>query len=72
MDFATYIRLKIGMSEGELILRANKPDHESVENFRNNIVKTFYYYPTAANPYITTVALSGGTITKLDRTRKTF
>jgi len=72
MDFDTFIRLQVGMTEGELILRAGKPDHESVENFRNNVVKSLYYYPTAANPYITTVTLSGGTITKLDRTKKTF
>ena len=72
MDFDTYIRLQVGMSEGEVLLRAGKPDHESVENFYDNVVKTLYYYPTAANPYITTVTLSGGTVTKLDRTKKTF
>ena len=72
MDFDTYIRLQVGMSEGEVFLRAGKPDHESVENFNYDVVKTLYYYPTAANPYITTVTLSGGTVTKLDRTKKTF
>lgn len=72
MDFDTFIRLQVGMSEGELILRAGKPDHQSVENFRNNIVKSLYYYPTTANPYITTVTLSGGRITNLERTKKTF
>lgn len=72
MDFDIFIRLQVGMSEGELILRAGKPDNESVENFRNNIVKSLYYYPTAGNPYITIVTLSGGRITNLERTRKTY
>jgi hypothetical protein len=72
MDFDTYIRLQVGMTEGELLLRAGKPDQESVENFHNNIVKSLYYYPTAANPFITTVTLSGGRITNLERTKKTF
>lgn len=72
MDFDTFIRLQVGMSEGELMLRAGKPDHESVENFRNNVIKSLYYYPTAANPYITTVTLNGGRITNIERTKKTF
>lgn len=72
MEFDTFIRLQVGMNEGELILRAGKPDHESVENFRNNVVKSLYYYPTAANPFITIVTLSGGRITDIERTKKTF
>jgi len=72
MDFDTFIRLQVGMSEGELIMRAGKPDHESVENFRNNVIKSLYYYPTTANPYITTVTLNGGRITNIERTKKTF
>src|SRR5688572_10036402 len=35
MNFDVYIRLETGMSEGELLLRAAKPDSESIENFRN-------------------------------------
>ena len=72
LDFDTFIRLQVGMSEGELIMRAGKPDHESVENFRNNVIKSLYYYPTTANPYITTVTLNGGRITNIERTKKTF
>lgn len=72
MDFDIFIRLQVGMSEGEVILRAGKPDHESVENFRNNVIKSLYYYPTTANPYITTVTLNGGRITNIERTKKTF
>jgi hypothetical protein len=72
MSFDTYIRLQRGMTEGELILRAGRPDHESVENFRHDVVKSLYYYPTGAHPFITVVTLRGGRIAGIERTRKTF
>jgi hypothetical protein len=72
MEFSTFTRLQHGMSEGEVLLRAGKPDHESIENFRNLIVKSLYYYPTVVNPYITVVTLRGGRIAEIERTRKTF
>lgn len=72
MEFSTFTRLQRGMSEGEVLLRAGKPDHESIENFRNLIVKSLYYYPTVVNPYITIVTLRGGRIAEIERTRKTF
>jgi hypothetical protein len=34
MDFDTYIRLKAGMTEGELLTRAGKPDHISLDAVR--------------------------------------
>jgi len=72
LDFDVYIRLQTGMSEGELLLRAGKPDSESVENTRNDIVKTYYYFPTIANPWITAITLRGGKIANIERTKKTF
>lgn len=72
MDFDVYIRLQNGMSEGELLLRAGKPDSESVENIRNDIVKSYYYFPTTSNPWITTITLRGGKIVNIERTKKTF
>jgi len=69
MDYNVYLRLKTGMDEGELFNRAGAPDRESVENFREDIVKSFYYMPTQANPFITTVKLRGGKIVSIDRTR---
>jgi len=72
MDFTTFTHLQRGMSEGEVLLRAGKPDYESVENFRHFIVKSLYYYPTMANPYITVVTLRGGRLAQVERTRKTF
>ncbi|MDH5537381.1 MAG: hypothetical protein OEZ08_17655, partial [Betaproteobacteria bacterium] len=65
----TFIRLQRGMTEGELILRSGRPDHESVENFRHDIVKSYYYYPTLANPFITTVTLRGGRIADIERVK---
>lgn len=72
MDFDVFIRLQAGMSEGELLLRAGKPDSEVVENFRNDIVKTYYYFPTVSNPWITAITLRGGRIVNIDRTKKIF
>jgi hypothetical protein len=72
MEFDVYIRLQTGMSEGELLLRAGKPDSESVENVRDDIVKTYYYFPTRANPWLTAVTLRAGKIVNLDRTKKAF
>lgn len=70
MEFETFIRLQRGMTEGELLIRAGQPDHESIENFRNNIVKTYYYFPTVANPFTTVVTVRGGRIANLDRVKK--
>lgn len=72
MSFDTFVRLYNGMSEGELVLRAGRPDHETVESFRHFVVKSYYYYPTSSNPFITVVTLRGGRIVNLERTRKIF
>jgi hypothetical protein len=70
LAFDVFIRLQKGMSEGELLLRAGKPDSESVENMRNDIVKTYYYFPTASDPWITTIRLVGGRIADIERIKK--
>jgi hypothetical protein len=70
MDFDTYIRLQTGMTEGELILRAGRPDHISLDNVRRDIVKSFYYYPTRGDPFITVVTLRSGRIDNIERTKK--
>lgn len=36
----------------------------------NQIVKTFYYYPTISNPFTTVLTLTGGRITDMQRTRQ--
>jgi hypothetical protein len=70
MDFRTFVRLERGMTEGELLQRAGQPDHESVENFRHDIVKTWYYFPTLGDPFTTVVTMRGGRIARLDRVKK--
>ena len=70
MEFDVFIRLQTGMTEGELLLRAGRPDHEGVENLRHDIVKSYYYFPTVANPYTTVVTLRGGRVANLERIRK--
>lgn len=72
MDFATFIRLERGMSEGELLLRAGRADQVAVENFQGDIVKSYYYFPTAADPFITIVKVRGGRIADIERTKKRF
>ncbi|HKA41690.1 MAG TPA: DUF4124 domain-containing protein [Burkholderiales bacterium] len=70
MEFDTFIRLQRGMTEGELLIRAGRPDYTTVDNFRNDIVKTYYYFPTVSNPFTTTVTVRGGLIDNLDRIKK--
>ncbi len=69
MAFEVYIRLEYGMTEGELVLRAGRPDHRSVDNVREGL-KSFYYFPTPGNPFITTVLLRSGRIVNIERVRK--
>ena len=70
MPFDTYTRLQEGMSEGELLSRAGKPDHVALASARRDITKSFHYYPTAADPFITIVTVRGGRISNIERTRK--
>ena len=70
MEFDVYIRLQRGMTEGELLLRAGRPDHESLDGFGDGIVRTYYYLPTTSNPFTTVVTLRGGRIHELDRIKK--
>lgn len=70
MAFDVYIRLEHGMTEGELVLRAGKPDHHALDNIREGL-KSYYYYPTSANPFLTTVTLRSGRIINIERVRKT-
>ena len=70
MSFETYIRLQRGMTEGELLQRAGNADQMTVDNLRADIVKSYYYYPTTGDPYITVVIVRGGRIDNIERTRK--
>lgn len=70
MEFDVYARLQRGMTEGELLQRAGRPDHESLDGIRRDILKTYYYFPTPGNPYTTVVTLRGGRIHEIDRIKK--
>jgi uncharacterized protein DUF4124 len=69
MEFDTFIRLQTGMSEGELLVRAGRPDHEAIENLAD-YDRTYYYFPTVANPFTTMVRLRSGRIVSLDRVKQ--
>lgn len=69
MDFDTFIRLQRGMTEGELLVRAGRPDHETVDDLYD-YARTLYYFPTVANPYTTVVKLRSGRIAALDRVKR--
>jgi hypothetical protein len=69
MEFDTFIRLQAGMTEGELLVRAGRPDHESLDNL-GDYDRTYYYFPTVANPYTTVVRLRSGRIVSLDRIKQ--
>ncbi|MGE5526316.1 MAG: DUF4124 domain-containing protein [Rhodospirillaceae bacterium] len=70
MAFETYIRLQVGMTEGEVLMRAGPPDQETIDDTRV-IAKSLYYYPTSANPFLTVVSIRGGRVAALERNRKT-
>jgi hypothetical protein len=69
MDFDVYIRLQRGMTEGELLVRAGRPDHEAVDNLVD-YDRTYYYFPTVANPFTTAVRLRSGYIVRIDRVKR--
>jgi hypothetical protein len=69
MAFEVYIRLEHGMTEGELVLRAGKPDHQAIDNLREGL-KSYYYFPTPTHPLLTTVRLRSGRIIDIERVRK--
>ena len=70
MEFDVFIRLQRDMTEGELLLRAGPPDYQGVESAYYDIEKSYYYFPTIANPYTTVVRVRGGRIASLDRIKK--
>lgn len=70
MTFDTFVRLERGMTEGELLVRAGPPDHQSLDGDQDYLAKTFYYFPTLTDPFTTVVKLRGGRIAYLQRVRR--
>jgi len=71
MPFEVYIRLEYGMTEGEVVLRAGRPDHQSMDNIYEGL-KSLYYFPTATSPFMTTISLRSGRVVNIERVRKSF
>jgi hypothetical protein len=69
MEFDIFIRLQTGMSEGELLVRAGRPDYEALDNL-GDYDRTLYYFPTVATPYTTRVRLRSGRIVSLERIKR--
>jgi hypothetical protein len=67
LDFRSYVSLRRGMSEGELLGIAGSPDLVSSDVFAD---KRYTYMPTPADPFTTTIVLIGGRISQIDRVRK--
>ncbi|MFN0041338.1 MAG: hypothetical protein ACKVP2_17640 [Burkholderiales bacterium] len=75
LRFEVFLRLEREMSEGELLTRAGEPDRETFDAVTRNaggqyIVKTWTYLPTRSDPYVTTIQLTGGRISGIERERQ--
>jgi hypothetical protein len=66
LEFRKYIWIQHGMSEGELVSVAGAPDfHTPGWDFRN-----YTYMPTRSDPFVTTVTLTNGRVSGIERVRK--
>lgn len=71
MGFDTYVRIRSGMSEGEVVQRAGRPDYEAADSVGRGLsLKSWYYYPTSADPFTTIVTLRGGRVAQVERNRQ--
>jgi hypothetical protein len=58
------------MSEGELLGRAGPPDYRGNEVNRGLLQESWYYLPTATDPFTTIIQLRGGRVVDTERIRK--
>jgi hypothetical protein len=70
MPFETYILIRRGMSEGELLGRAGPPDHRGNEVNRGLVQESWYYLPTPTDPFTTIIQMRGGRVVDTERIRK--
>lgn len=66
LDFRTYVNLRQGMSEGELLGMAGQPDLLR----REKVVDIYTYMPTVGDPFTTTIKLVHGRVAEIDRQRR--
>ena len=62
LDFRTYLSIRRGMSEAELLAIAGPPDLFAGGRYA--------YLPTRADPYITTISLMRGRVRDIERVRR--
>jgi hypothetical protein len=67
LEFRTYISIRRGMSEGEVVTIAGAPDLLFSDS---RTVKTYTYLPTVADPFTTNVRLVRGRVGEIERIRK--
>lgn len=67
LDFRQYVSLQRGMSEGELVTIAGAPD---LLFWDRRSVKNYTYLPTSGDPFTTTITVSSGRISQIERVRK--
>jgi len=67
LDFRKYVSIYRGMSEGEFIGVAGEPD---LMVWDASAVRTYTYFPTPADPFITTIMLVNGRVSQIERVRK--
>jgi hypothetical protein len=79
LDFAAYLSLKRGMTEGEVLAIAGPPDAQGEEGAVLSAqgtgsaalaVRTYTYLPTDTEPHATTLTFTGGRVTEIRRDRK--
>jgi hypothetical protein len=70
LPFDTYRLIRRGMSEGELLGRAGPPDYRGNEINRGLLQESWYYLPTATDPFTTIIQLRGGRVVDTERIRK--
>jgi len=70
LPFETYILIRRGMSEGELLGRAGPPDHRGNEVNRCLVQESWYYLPTATDAFTTIIQMRGGRVVDTERIRK--
>jgi hypothetical protein len=71
MSLDTFRRLSVDISEGQVLSLAGVPDYDSNQFLSSGYLgKTWYYFPTDAEPFLTVVEIQGGTVFSLSRTRQ--
>lgn len=66
LDFRKYTSLQTGMTEGEVLSIAGRPDL----TYRDRSFRTWTYLPVTGEPWITTISFVNGRVSELDRQRK--